>query len=57
MDGTVRLEQRIKADRATINDVSLLPLDKTLEMGRKIVELRTESTVNAIQKALRDADN
>lgn len=48
---TVRLEQRIKADRATINGVSLLPVEKTLEMARKIVELRTSSTVEAIRKA------
>ena len=54
---TVRLEQRIKADRATINGVSLLPLEKTLEMGRKIVKLRTESTVRAIEKAISDTDN
>jgi creatinine amidohydrolase/Fe(II)-dependent formamide hydrolase-like protein len=49
---TIRLDQRAKADRATINGVPLLPLDKTLEMGRKIVELRTQLTVDAIVKAL-----
>lgn len=49
---TVRLEQRIKANRATINGVSLVPVEKTLEMGRKIVELRTRLTVEAIQKAM-----
>lgn len=49
---TVRLEQRKKANRATINGVSLLPLDDTLEMARKIVELRTKSTVEAIEASL-----
>jgi hypothetical protein len=49
---TIRLEQRTKANRATINGVSLLPLDKTLAMGRKIVELRTTLTVSAIKKAM-----
>jgi creatinine amidohydrolase/Fe(II)-dependent formamide hydrolase-like protein len=49
---TIRLEQRAKAGRATINGVPLLPLDKTLEMARKIVELRTRLTVEAIAKAL-----
>jgi len=49
---TVRLEQRVKADRATINGVSLLPLEKTLEMGRRIVELRTKATVDAIEKSI-----
>jgi creatinine amidohydrolase/Fe(II)-dependent formamide hydrolase-like protein len=49
---TIRLEQRTKAKRETINGVSLLPLSKTLEMAKKIVELRTKLTVDAIAKAL-----
>jgi creatinine amidohydrolase len=49
---TIRLEQRTKANRATINGVSLLPLEKTLEIAKKIVELRTKLTVDAIAKAL-----
>ena len=49
---TIRLEQRTKANRATINGVSLLPLEKTLDMAKKIVELRTKLTVDAIAKAL-----
>ena len=49
---TIRLEQRTKAKRDTINGVPLNPLSKTLELGRKIVELRTKLTVDAIAKAL-----
>jgi creatinine amidohydrolase/Fe(II)-dependent formamide hydrolase-like protein len=49
---TIRIDQRQKANRATINGVSLLPMEKTLEMGKKIVELRTKLTVDAIAKAL-----
>src|SRR5688572_1283274 len=49
---TIRLDQRTKAKRETINGVSLLPLSKTLEMAKKIVELRTKLTVDAIAKAL-----
>ena len=49
---SIRIEQRTKANRATINGVSLLPMERTLEMGRKIVELRTRLTVDAIQKAM-----
>jgi creatinine amidohydrolase/Fe(II)-dependent formamide hydrolase-like protein len=49
---TIRIEQRQKANRATINGVSLLPIEKTQEMGRKIVELRTRLTVDAINKAM-----
>lgn len=54
---TVRIEQRIDADRATINGVSLLPIEETLEMARKIVELRTEATVAAIEKAMGGTSN
>lgn len=49
---SIRIEQRKKADRTTINGVSLLPIEKTLAMGKRIVELRTKLTVDAIQKAL-----
>ncbi len=49
---TVRLEQRVKAKRATINGASLVPLDKTLAFGKRILELRTTQTVEAIRKAM-----
>ena len=49
---SIRIEQRTKASRATINGVSLLPMERTLDMGRKIVELRTRLTVDAIQRAM-----
>jgi creatinine amidohydrolase len=49
---SIRIEQRKKANRATINGVNLLPIEKTLEMGKKIVELRTKLTVDAINKAM-----
>jgi creatinine amidohydrolase/Fe(II)-dependent formamide hydrolase-like protein len=49
---SIRIDERTKANRATINGVSLLPMSKTLEMGRKIVELRTKLTVDAINKAM-----
>ena len=49
---TIRLEQRTKAKRDTINGVPLNPLSKTLELGKRIVELRTKLTVDAIAKAL-----
>jgi len=49
---TIRIDERTKANRATINGVSLLPMSKTLEMGKKIVELRTRLTVDAITKAM-----
>jgi creatinine amidohydrolase len=49
---SIRIDERTKASRATINGVSLLPMTKTLEMGRKIVELRAKLTVDAITKAM-----
>jgi creatinine amidohydrolase/Fe(II)-dependent formamide hydrolase-like protein len=49
---SIRIEQRKKANKTTINGVSLLPMEKTLEMGKKIVELRTKLTVDAIHKAM-----
>jgi creatinine amidohydrolase len=49
---TIRIDERTKANRATINGVSLLPMSKTLEMAKKIVELRTTLTVDAIKKAM-----
>jgi creatinine amidohydrolase len=49
---SIRIDQRTRAGLATINGVNLQPMSKTLEMGRKIVELRTTLTVNAIRKAM-----
>ena len=49
---TVRLEQRIEADLATINGISLLPIDKTLAMGKEILGLRVKTTVAAIQNVV-----
>ena len=50
---TIRIDERTKANRATINGVPLLPMSKTLEMAKKIVDLRTKLTVDAIQKAMK----
>jgi len=49
---SIRIEQRQKVNKATINGVNLLPMSKTLEMGKKIVELRTKLTVDGIAKAM-----
>ena len=48
----VRLEQRIAADKATINGISILPTEQTLEHGRKLIEFRTDATVEAIHRVL-----
>ena len=49
---SIRIDQRTKANKTTINGVSLLPMSKTLEMGKKIAELRATLTVDAINKAI-----
>jgi creatinine amidohydrolase/Fe(II)-dependent formamide hydrolase-like protein len=49
---TVRMKQRIKADKFRINGIELVPVEKTIEMGRKIVDYRAERTVAAIKKSI-----
>jgi creatinine amidohydrolase/Fe(II)-dependent formamide hydrolase-like protein len=48
----VRWSQRVKAGKATIDGVSIADKDKALQIGRKIVAMRTANTVAAIKKAL-----
>ena len=48
----VRLEQRMRADKASINGISLLPVARTLEHGRKLIDFRTDVTVEAIRRAM-----
>jgi creatinine amidohydrolase len=48
---TVRYEQRVKAGRATINGVTIAPKERTVEIGRKLVEFRAEYTARAIRAA------
>lgn len=48
----IRFDERVKAGKATINGISLLPKEKTIEMGKKIVEFRANAAVAAIRKAL-----
>jgi creatinine amidohydrolase/Fe(II)-dependent formamide hydrolase-like protein len=48
----VRLDERLKAGKTTINGVSILPKEKTIEMGKKIVEFRASVAVEAIKKAI-----
>ena len=52
----VRLEQRIAANKASINNINLLPIDKTLEHGRRLIEFRTNVTVQAIMAARAASD-
>lgn len=49
---TVRYDQRVKAGKASINGVDITPRDRTIEIGRKLMEFRAEQTVKAIKAAM-----
>ena len=49
---TVRMKQRIAADKFRINGIELAPAEKTIEWGKKIVDVRAEATVKAIRKVI-----
>lgn len=48
----VRFQQRVDADKASINGISILPLEKALEHGRRLIEFRTDATVAAMEAAI-----
>ena len=50
-----RLEQRIAAQEASINGFSIVPVEKTIAHGRKLIDFRTEATVTAIRDAITEA--
>ncbi len=48
----VRLDQRIAAGRTSINGVSLLPKEKTMEIGKTLFDIKVNGAVEAIRKIL-----
>ena len=48
----VRLAQRIDAGMASINGISILPIDEALEHGRKLIQFRTDATIAAMRVAI-----
>ncbi len=48
----VRLKQRMAAGKTTIVGVDLLPVEKTLEIARKMLEMKVAPTVEAIRKVV-----
>ena len=48
----VRLQQRIAADKASINGISILPAERTIEHGKQLIEFRTDATIEAIHRVL-----
>lgn len=49
---TVRHAQRVEAGRASINGVSIENLEKTVELGRRMIEFRAEYTAGVIRERL-----
>ncbi|HWP36434.1 MAG TPA: creatininase family protein [Gemmatimonadales bacterium] len=51
----VRYDQRVQAGKATINGLSIAPKERTIEIGKKLMDFRVDVTVKAIQAALAGA--
>jgi hypothetical protein len=49
---TVRMKQRVAANKFRINGVELAPVEKTIDWGKKVIAYRAEITVQAIRKAV-----
>ena len=49
---TVRMEQRIAKGLFSINGVELAPAERTIELGRELVEYQANVTANAIWRAI-----
>ncbi len=48
----IRAKQRQAAKKFSINGVELAPLEKTIERGKKIIDIRADVTVKAIRKSI-----
>ena len=48
----VRHQERLKANLASINGVSIKSVDQIVELGTRMIEFRSEFTVDAIKKAI-----
>ena len=48
----VRMKERIAAGKFSINGVALAPIEKTIALGKRILDYRADATIEAIKKAL-----
>lgn len=53
---SVRFEQRVDRKLASINGIDLTPLEKTVEVGKKMVDYRARYTAGVIRDAIGAAD-
>jgi len=49
---SARLQERVEAHQLTVNGVNIEPIQKTIENGKVILQMQTDQTVKAIQKAI-----
>ena len=49
---SVRYHQRVEAGLATINGLSIAPINQALEVGRRLMEFRVDVTIKAIKAAM-----
>ena len=47
-----RIPERINAGKTKINGVDLLPVEKTLDNGKKLIDFRSEATVKEIRRLM-----
>lgn len=52
----VRMKQRLDKGMFVINGVDMSPAEKTIRIGKEIIEMRANQTVAAIRKAIEDSD-
>jgi creatinine amidohydrolase/Fe(II)-dependent formamide hydrolase-like protein len=48
----VRYEERLMAGKASINGISISPIQQTLDHGQRLIEFRANATVEAIRKVV-----
>ena len=51
---SVRMKQRVAAGKFKINGVNLAPIEKTVALGKQIIDYRAEIAVKEIRKAIGD---
>jgi creatinine amidohydrolase len=49
---TVRYDERVAAGKATINGVSIAPMEETVALGQQLMEWRNHKTVQLIREAI-----
>ena len=49
---SVRYDERVAAGKATINGVSIAPMEETIALGEQLMEWRNNKTVELIQEAI-----